>query len=730
MKIFFLFLIVSSNSFSQWQLVNPKITLFDIEDISFVDNKATMINSNGEFFTSINNFFWNKISTLPYPHYNKLFFSDSSNGWLLPFFDSDLTSDTFYYHTSNGGYNWDVQYLDFYPFKIFFYDSLNGISSTWNTIYLTKNGGKTFNKITDSIFGKFGLPDYSMKSNNNLVILINKLIESNDGGLTWNSYDLPPRGDYTGSYDYLFFQDSMTGFVISNYMEVLKTTDGGKTWTKKLDPDQNAHNYLEDADFVGNTGFITKVYSVFKANNKVSNISNIAEDQWYNILRTTDNGETWDTINNGQKFIDHAIKVEGINDSTFLFSGHNGFLCITTDKGETFNSINHTEYLGRILGFKFINDSTGYFIGSDKNLWSSGRFYKTYDAGKSFQKYIINYDGLSGLTSAAMPDTNTIIAAAYIPGDYLIKSTDLGKTWKRTFIGTTVYDLKFIDEKTGFFSTADDLYRTTDKGDTWEKYLSYTRSIEYFDLDNIWVVSSGKILYSSDGGINWILQASLNVGKVRFADKNNGIAIGRPFYYTTNGGINWSAANGPAMDTYDKIKAIEFIKVKDKLYGYTCISPFDWQYGYSKIYITLDSGKTWIKDMDVPNTLDWFSFAGNTLWGASFRRGFLIKRNDFETITKTQPEIKPQPQSFTLSYNYPNPFNPRTNIKFSLLEGGITTIKIYDILGEEKATILDEYKPAGSHSASFEAKDLPSGVYIYTITSGSFKQSRKMLLMK
>ncbi|MGE5435585.1 MAG: T9SS type A sorting domain-containing protein [Syntrophothermus sp.] len=86
--------------------------------------------------------------------------------------------------------------------------------------------------------------------------------------------------------------------------------------------------------------------------------------------------------------------------------------------------------------------------------------------------------------------------------------------------------------------------------------------------------------------------------------------------------------------------------------------------------------------------------------------------------------------NYSLSQNYPNPFNPSTNIKFSLPEGGITTIKVYDILGEEKATILDEYTPSGSYSVSFKAKDLPSGVYIYTITSGSFKQSRKMLLMK
>ncbi|HZW40460.1 MAG TPA: T9SS type A sorting domain-containing protein [Ignavibacteriaceae bacterium] len=725
MKTIFYVLVVTLNIFAQWQLVNPKITLFDIEDISIVNNKASMINSNGEFFNSSDGFLlWNKISTLPYPYYNKLFLSDSSNGWLLPFFDSDLTSDTFYYHTSNGGYNWNTKYLDFYPFNIFFYDSINGISSSWNTIYLTKNGGKTFNRIIDSAFFNSWLPDYTMKNKNNIVVLTNKIIESNDGGLTWNSYALPPKGDYTGNYDYLIFQDSLTGFVLSTYMEVLKTTDGGKKWVKKLEPDSDGHIYLEDVEFVGNTGFITKDIGWFlPKTNDNSEQTNVAEEQWFNILRTTDNGETWYNINNrDSKFYEPAIKVEGINDSTFLFTGHNGFLCITTDKGETFNSINHSEYFGRIKGINFINDSTGFII--------ANQIYKTYDGGKSFEKIQTDFDGFKYLNWAAMPDTNTIIASTYIPEDYLIKSTDLGKTWKRTLIGTSIYYLKFINNTTGYFSTVDDLYKTTNQGDTWEKYLTNTSEIEYLDSNHIWIVSLGHILFSSDNGLSWNLQAILNVGATKFADINNGIAVGKPFYYTTNGGLNWEPSTGPEMNEIDKIKAFEYIKVKDRLYGFTCISPYNLDRGYSKIYYTLDSGKTWIKDMDVPNTLDWFSFAGNTLWGASFKRGFLIKRNDFETITNIQPEIKPQSLSFTLSQNYPNPFNPSTKIKYTLPKQGLVTIKVYDVLGKEIKTLLHEEKPSGEYEVDFDGSRLSSGIYFYQIQAGEFLNTKKMILMK
>ncbi|HZW38974.1 MAG TPA: T9SS type A sorting domain-containing protein [Ignavibacteriaceae bacterium] len=112
---------------------------------------------------------------------------------------------------------------------------------------------------------------------------------------------------------------------------------------------------------------------------------------------------------------------------------------------------------------------------------------------------------------------------------------------------------------------------------------------------------------------------------------------------------------------------------------------------------------------------------------------FREHKDNLIAIGKTSVNVEDENikvDEFFLSQNYPNPFNPSTSIKFSLPEGGITTIKVYDILGGEKATILDEYKPAGSYTATFDGKNLPSGIYIYTITSGSFKQSRKMLLMK
>jgi hypothetical protein len=85
---------------------------------------------------------------------------------------------------------------------------------------------------------------------------------------------------------------------------------------------------------------------------------------------------------------------------------------------------------------------------------------------------------------------------------------------------------------------------------------------------------------------------------------------------------------------------------------------------------------------------------------------------------------------YFLNQNYPNPFNPSTKILFSIKEEGLVMLKVYDILGKEIATLVNENKPAGNYEVEFIASTLPSGMYIYKIQSGSFSDVKKMLLTK
>jgi len=88
------------------------------------------------------------------------------------------------------------------------------------------------------------------------------------------------------------------------------------------------------------------------------------------------------------------------------------------------------------------------------------------------------------------------------------------------------------------------------------------------------------------------------------------------------------------------------------------------------------------------------------------------------------------PASYRLEQNFPNPFNPSTVIGYSIPFPGTVKLTIYDILGSEVAAVLNEYKPAGNYQVRFDASGLPSGIYFYTVTSGSFSDTKKMMLLK
>jgi hypothetical protein len=103
-----------------------------------------------------------------------------------------------------------------------------------------------------------------------------------------------------------------------------------------------------------------------------------------------------------------------------------------------------------------------------------------------------------------------------------------------------------------------------------------------------------------------------------------------------------------------------------------------------------------------------------------------------------------QSTEFILDQNYPNPFNPSTKIKYTIPnvplslssrsesrdEGSRVLLKVYDVLGKEVATLVNEEKTAGSYEVDFDANGLSSGVYFYKLTSGSFSQSKKMILLR
>ena len=99
-------------------------------------------------------------------------------------------------------------------------------------------------------------------------------------------------------------------------------------------------------------------------------------------------------------------------------------------------------------------------------------------------------------------------------------------------------------------------------------------------------------------------------------------------------------------------------------------------------------------------------------------------------VTSVEEISSITPDDYTLSQNFPNPFNPSTTISFTIPENGLVTLKVYNILGSEVTTLVNQDLSAGSYNYNFEASNLASGIYFYELKVGNFAQIKKMNLLK
>ena len=136
--------------------------------------------------------------------------------------------------------------------------------------------------------------------------------------------------------------------------------------------------------------------------------------------------------------------------------------------------------------------------------------------------------------------------------------------------------------------------------------------------------------------------------------------------------------------------------------------------------------------------ISWPGAVGNETWDRprnnDINAGVEILNffDNFENpLTGIEPSKNKQiPLNFMLIQNYPNPFNPSTSIEYTLAHAGHATLRIHNVLGEEVAILVDGALPAGTFTTTWDASNMPSGVYFYRLTAGEYVQTRKMVLMK
>lgn len=127
-----------------------------------------------------------------------------------------------------------------------------------------------------------------------------------------------------------------------------------------------------------------------------------------------------------------------------------------------------------------------------------------------------------------------------------------------------------------------------------------------------------------------------------------------------------------------------------------------------------------------------YSYSDDVTWIKSNKLYYRLKQNDFNGNYNYSNEVEviTLPLEYSLSQNYPNPFNPSTKISYSIKEAEYVSLIVYDVLGNEIATLVNEEKSAGNYEVEFIAKGLSSGILFYQLRVGKFIQTRKMLLMK
>ena len=138
------------------------------------------------------------------------------------------------------------------------------------------------------------------------------------------------------------------------------------------------------------------------------------------------------------------------------------------------------------------------------------------------------------------------------------------------------------------------------------------------------------------------------------------------------------------------------------------------------IYINSDTPDTAYIAFQISNSTSGFPHAGST---------FIVDDLSWGAATGVE-DIVNLPKDYLLEQNYPNPFNPNTKISWQTPKSGYQTLKVYDVLGNEVTTLIDGDKEAGKYEINFDASQLSSGIYFYKLQTGSFIETKKMILLK
>jgi len=499
------------------------------------------------------------------------------------------------------------------------------------------------------------------------------------------------------------------------------------------------------------------------------------------LFLSTDNGTTWTAPSSA---LTSLVVYTIVSGGTSLFAGTGGGAFLSTDDGRSWTSMgltNYAVYALLVSGASLLaGTGGGVFLSTDNRTswkasntglirtWSSAfaidasdsntatisvrptSIFQTVDGGSTWREMLIG-EPREDVTDISMADGNHI----WLCTDHgrIYGTTDGGVSWTVQFYDTSktkffnyikMFDLyNGVAEGDGPPGARALVLKTTDGGDHWTSVPnslegssgSIWQRIDFVnpDVGYFFVSGSGPqgLFKTTDGGITWsethyppVVAGNPPYAEViRFYDERVGLVIpGKSLVYrTVDGGTTWELFASPHTGGGSDI---EFIPGNPAKVWMT-----DWSNNYSKLYFSTDTGKTWTAQPSVAGGRD-IIFLNDKYGWLLGDNGVLYRTTTGGLVGVVDRGVPAKPGTFSLRQNYPNPFNPRTTIELSISRSGYVTLRIFNLLGVEVATVLARELIAGTYKVHWDAAGLPSGAYFYRLTAGSLVDTKKMLLMK
>lgn len=337
-------------------------------------------------------------------------------------------------------------------------------------------------------------------------------------------------------------------------------------------------------------------------------------------------------------------------------------------------------------------------------------------------------------------DANICMVTSSPGATFVYRTSNAGATWTQVFTqaGGFINDFRFKDANTGFMygdpvGSRWSLWKTTNGGVNWDSTGCYLpqaateagwNNAMFSQGNNIWFGTNNTRVYKST---NWGATGSWTFGATTGSANSYSVAFNNLIGFTgqtaalksIDGGATYSSVTLPGTGTIFNINAIQNL------------GKF-WYARGSVIYASTDNGTSFTSQYTGTGTYQamHLKLSGTTIRGWATTSAGGIARFDHQNAVGVSQIGTTVPEKYSLNQNYPNPFNPVTNINFALPKSGMVSLKVYDALGHEISTVLNEYKNAGNYNVIFSGYELSSGVFYYKLEAGDFSAVKKMILVK